>query len=87
MSPTLRPGDCLLVRCGGPVRPGDLVVVTLPGRPLGIKRAVRRVADGWWIEGDNPGASTDSRHFGPVSESAVRARVVWRYWPLRRLSA
>lgn len=84
MAPHLRPGDFLAVRWGASVRPGDVVVVALPERPLGIKRAVRRDDTGWWVEGDNPKASTDSRTFGSVPDAAVLARVVWRYWPLVR---
>jgi len=35
-----------------------------------------------WVEGDNPLYSTDSRHYGPLSESALRGRVVVRLWPI-----
>ncbi len=35
-----------------------------------------------WLEGDNPLHSTDSRHYGPIPESALRGRVVRRLWPL-----
>ena len=35
-----------------------------------------------WLEGDNPMHSTDSRHYGPIPESALRGRVVRRLWPL-----
>lgn len=87
MAPTLLPGDWLLVRWGAPARPGDLVVVALPGRPLAVKRAVRRHGDGWWVLGDNPAGSTDSRQLGPVPAAAVRARVLWRYRPLARRPA
>lgn len=87
MAPVLLAGDFLLVRYGVPPRPGDIVVVRLPGRPLGVKRAIRRTADGWWVEGDAR-ESTDSRSFGPVPSEAVLGRVVWRYWPpVRRSSA
>ena len=88
MLPTLAPGDFLVVRWRARVRRGDLVVVRLPGRPLGVKRVVRVVAEGWWVEGDNPEASTDSRALGPVSPDAVLGRVVLRYWPfpVRRVS-
>lgn len=85
MAPTLVAGDFLLVRYGAQPRPGDIVVVALPGRPLGVKRAVRRTADGWWVQGDAP-RSTDSRTFGAVPSDAVLGRVVWRYWPLLRRS-
>lgn len=85
MAPTLQPGDQILVRYGGRTRIGDLVVVELPGRPLGVKRLVRRTANGWWIEGDAVG-STDSRTFGSVPDAAVLGRVRWRYWPPVRRS-
>jgi phage repressor protein C with HTH and peptisase S24 domain len=84
MRPTLCAGDfCLVVR-GVRIRPGDVVVARLPGRPLGVKRAVRRTAEGWWLEGDDPAASTDSRTFGAVPDEAVVGRVLIRYWPLAR---
>lgn len=81
MRPTLQPGDCLLVRRGAPVRAGDLVVARFPARPnlLVVKRAVRPVEGGWWVEGDAPSRSDDSRTYGPAQ---VSARVVLRYWPL-----
>jgi nickel-type superoxide dismutase maturation protease len=85
MLPTLRPGDVVVVRRRPRrVRVGDLVVVELPGRPLGVKRVVHRVAEGWWVEGDNQSASTDSWDFGAVSTAAVRGRVVWVYRSPRR---
>lgn len=81
MLPALRPGDCLLVRPGAQVRPGDVVVARFPSRPelLVVKRAVRPVGDLWWVEGDNATATDDSRTYGPA---AVQSRVVLRYWPL-----
>ena len=85
MLPTLHPGDCLLVRRPRRVRPGALVVARFPSRPelLVVKRAVRPVDGLWWVEGDNPGVTDDSRRYGPAEVVAV---VVWRYWPLRRRS-
>jgi nickel-type superoxide dismutase maturation protease len=81
MLPALHPGDCLLVRTGARVRPGDVVVARFPSRPelLVVKRAVRPVGDRlWWVEGDNPAVTDDSRRFGPAE---VQSRVVLRYWP------
>lgn len=89
MTPTLLPGDAVLVwrgvivgAAGGPrVRAGDLVVARFRARPdrLVVKRAVRRCPDGgWWLLGDNPRGSDDSRRYGPAD---VTARVVCRYWP------
>ena len=84
MRPTLRSGDLCLVHWGGRVRVGDVVVARLPGRPLGVKRARQQLPTGWWLTGDDPAASTDSRDFGPVATDAVLGRVLVRYWPLAR---
>ena len=83
MLPTLRPGDCLVVRYGARPRPGDLVVARFAALPdrLVVKRAVRPAGNGWHVEGDNPDVADDSRRYGPAQ---VRARVLFRYWPLRR---
>ena len=80
MSPVLRDGDVVLVRFGAPVRPGDVVVVRWPARPgqLSVKRAARPDGAGWWVLGDNPRGSTDSRTLGAADVlGVVRARV----WP------
>jgi len=74
------------------VGPGDAVVVEHPERPgfEMVKRVVaapggRRLGpDEVWVEGDDPGASTDSRTFGPVAARSVAARVVLVLWPPRR---
>jgi signal peptidase I len=81
MEPTLRDGDRLLVRYGVTPRPGRLVVVRLPDRPVSVKRATRRVGDDWWVERDNPDEGVDSWLVGAVAERDVIA-VVWaRLWP------
>jgi SOS-response transcriptional repressor LexA len=79
MVPALRDGDALLVRRTGTVHPGQVVVVSFPDVPgLSVKRAVRPAGGGWWVEGDNPYGSTDSRELGPAR---VVGRVVLRWWP------
>jgi nickel-type superoxide dismutase maturation protease len=85
MSPTLEDGDVVVARWGASVDVGHVVVVRRPDRPdlLIIKRIVRREADGWWIEGDNPEASDDSRQFGAVDAGTVVARVLLRWRPGR----
>jgi nickel-type superoxide dismutase maturation protease len=88
MEPALRPGDWLLVRRrvrpGGslPVTPGRLVIARHPRRPglLLVKRAVRQMPTGWWLESDNPAAgAVDSRQFGPVDCSLIEGLVLVRY--------
>lgn len=93
MLPTLHAGDCLLVRRPRRVRAGALVVARFPARPdlLVVKRAVRpegelpggRGGELWWVEGDNPAVTDDSRRYGPAEVLGV---VVLRYWPVRRRS-
>jgi nickel-type superoxide dismutase maturation protease len=86
MRPTLEPGDWLLVRWTRRITPGDVVVVRRPDRPglVVVKRAVRRLQRGWWVAGDDPSASDDSRQFGVVPPEYVEGRVLARYWPVRR---
>lgn len=87
MLPTLRDGDCLLVRRGGRVRPGDIVVARFRERPelLVVKRAVEPADGGWLLESENPAVEGHglTRGIGDVE-----ARVLLRYWPLpvRKLS-
>ena len=80
MSPTLRDADVVLVRFGAAVRGGDVVLVRWATRPgqLSVKRAVRHTEAGWWVLGDNPYGSTDSRTLGSAEVLAV---VAWRLWP------
>ena len=80
MVPVLRHGDAVLVRRGARIRPGDIVVGVFRARPdlLVVKRAVRQVDGGWWLESENSQVTDDSRRYGPAT---VHGRVVWRYWP------
>lgn len=84
MVPTLRDGECLLVRRGAQARPGDVVVARFRERPalLVVKRAVEPLAGGWLLGSDNPYAQ------GPTGVADVEAKVLLRYWPLpvRRVS-
>lgn len=86
MEPTLRNGEVHVVRRGARVRVGDVVVVRHPRRPelLTVKRIVRGETQGWWVEGDNPEHSSDSREFGPVSVDSIVGVLMFRVRPLRR---
>src|SRR4051812_26458912 len=84
MAPSARHGDQLLVDVRAvrrPPRPGDVVIVRLPDRPLSVKRVIRVQPDGVWLEGDNPFGSTDSRDLGAVPADDVVGRVLVRLWP------
>ena len=94
MVPTLLPGDRVLVLAGlGPLRPsirtGDLVALADPRDPgrIMIKRVAGFDGSRVVVRGDNEGASTDSRHFGPVDPSTLRGRVIYRYHPEDRRGA
>jgi phage repressor protein C with HTH and peptisase S24 domain len=78
MSPTLSDSDIVLVRRGDTaVRPGLVVIVVWPGQ-LSVKRVVKADVGGWFVVGDNPAGSTDSRELGPARVVGV---VRWRLWP------
>lgn len=97
MAPLLTTGDeALAVAIDAPAV-GDVVVLEHPTRP-GLE-LVKRITAGpgdlsgdasvlrageYWVEGDDPFRSTDSRHFGPVGLEQVRARVVAVLWPPSR---
>ncbi len=97
MAPTLLPGDWALAVRSRRLRRGDVVVVEHPRR-AGLEMVKRIVAgpgesapDGrtlgpadWWVEGDAPDGSNDSRHFGPVTSEQVKALVRFVYWPPER---
>ncbi|MBB4675882.1 signal peptidase I [Crossiella cryophila] len=80
MAPALADGDVVLVRRGVRPRAGDVVLVRWAARPgqLSVKRAVRPVAGGWWVLGDNTFGSTDSAALGAAEVLGV---VRWRLWP------
>jgi nickel-type superoxide dismutase maturation protease len=93
MEPTLVPGDWAIAVVPARFRVGDVVVVEHP-RQGGYEMVKRIVAqpgdrmaervlgpDEWWVLGDHPGASTDSRSFGPVGSEALKARIVAVYGP------
>jgi nickel-type superoxide dismutase maturation protease len=96
MAPTLAPGDWALVVTPRRFRAGDVVVVEHPGRPgYEMVKRIRATpgelvgertlaADEFWVEGDLPAASTDSRHFGPIGRDELKAKVLLIYWPRDR---
>ncbi len=85
MLPTLREGDRLLVLYGAQARPGSLVLVRFPARPVAVKRLLRREpSGGWWVERDNPSEGVDSWSLGAVADHDLLAVVLVRLWPRPR---
>lgn len=87
MEPALQQGEWWLAVRTKRFGIGDIVVIEHPEYAglLAVKRVVRREADGWWVEGDNPSRSRDSRHFGVVADTRLQGRLLVRYWPLPRV--
>ena len=87
MLPMLRPGDRLVVKYGPRrVRPGAVVVLRHPLQHdlLIVKRVVERRSGGWWVVGDNPHVTNDSREFGAVPDELLVARAWLRLRAPRR---
>ncbi len=85
MVPTLYHGDFLVVRFGGRVRAGDIVVLRHPFQQdlLVVKRAAERREGGWWVLGDNSFAGGDSTDYGTVPHDLILGKVRFRYRPLK----
>ncbi len=90
MRPALAPGDRLLVVRVPPwvrLAPGAVVAAPDPRdrRRLLVKRVAAVEPGGRVVlHGDNPGASTDSRTFGPLARRAVWGVAWYRYAPPER---
>jgi nickel-type superoxide dismutase maturation protease len=77
MLPSLTPGSIVIgMKTHRRLKVGRLVVVQHNGLEK-IKRINRLEGDKVYVLGDNPGASTDSRHFGWLELKDVKAVVVW----------
>jgi SOS-response transcriptional repressor LexA len=79
MSPTLLPGDWLLVRHGAHIRPGVIVLARFRGLPAlaVLKRAVTEQDGGWLLASDNAEVGSDSRQYGVADVEATVIRL-WR---------
>lgn len=81
MRPTIDDGRSVLINPRAyrhrAVQPDDIVLVEHPHRPglVMVKRVLEAVDSEVIVVGDNPAASTDSRHFGSLPRSGVLGRV------------
>lgn len=77
------PGEAL--RVGGGVQVNGRVLdepYAHGATPYEQHRGINRLAPGeYFVMGDNRGASTDSRDFGPVRAQDIVGTAVLRYWP------
>ena len=89
MSPTLSGGDWILCtyRPGGLSRRvlagsiGKIVLVRRRAEPdlLTIKRLMKELDTGYWVEGDDAKASTDSRNYLTIAGEEIVGRYLMRY--------
>jgi nickel-type superoxide dismutase maturation protease len=83
MLPAFEPGDRVVLGPTGRLRAGQVVGLADPRDQtrLLIKRVHAMYGSTVDVRGDNEGASTDSRLFGPIPRSEVAGRVLYRYAP------
>lgn len=60
---------------------GKVVLLRRAVKPelLTIKRLVKELDTGFWVEGDNAESSTDSRQYLTISEDEIVGRMLFRY--------
>ena len=75
MEPTYRAGDLLLGWKWFKPKVEQAVVAQTPERII-VKRIKRIDGNSVWLEGDNPNYSTDSRDFGLLHLSCLRAVII-----------
>lgn len=82
MNPTLKDGEVVLVdRKAAKIEVGDIVVAKHPIEQTGeiVKRVARINEHGhYFLIGDNPDDSNDSRDFGAVTREYIKGKVVAR---------
>lgn len=79
MSPRLNPGKLVIASpIHKKLQPGQVIILEQGGKEK-IKRIERIDASAkqLFVIGDNLKASSDSRHFGWISNRQVRGRVLW----------
>jgi nickel-type superoxide dismutase maturation protease len=81
MNPTLKDGEVVLVDREATIEIGDIVVAKQPTEQNSevVKRVARINERGhYFLVGDNPDDSIDSRHYGAVTREYIKGKVVAR---------
>jgi len=81
MNPTLKDGEVVLVDRHARIEVGDIVIAKHPVEQQSeiVKRVGRINERGhYFLVGDNPEDSNDSRHFGAVTREYIKGKVVAR---------
>lgn len=76
MLPVLRPEQLVLIRRVRKAQVGDIIMIRHSGIDK-IKRLIANDGNSIYVLGDNPGASTDSRHFGWLDQTVIVGRIIW----------
>lgn len=78
MSPTLKPGQNILVNRLSKVKPQDIVAAKDPRDGKILIKRVQKITNGkFYVLGDNPNESTDSRHFGWITKKDIIGKVIF----------
>ena len=90
MAPTLQHGDQVItsrfLANFGTLNVGDIVLVQVEDRTV-IKRIADILDDGtYFVLGDNLLTSVDSRHFGPVENRHILAKIIFKYFPFTEIN-
>ncbi len=81
MNPTLKDGEVVLVDRSAEIAVGDIVVAKHPiEQNSEIVKRIEQINERghYFLTGDNPQDSNDSRHFGAVTREYIRGKVVAR---------
>lgn len=77
MLPSLRPGGIVFGAKFKRPQVGDMVIAQRGNREI-IKRVAQAGTQGYYLLGDNPGESTDSRKYGWFTRRQIRGVVIGR---------
>ncbi len=79
MEPAIKAGSFLLViESVQSIKIGDILLFLSPNQEKLVKR-VARIEDGkYFMTGDNPNDSLDSRSFGLISQDKIIGKIIWK---------